>query len=232
MTFLWVLIALIFLLLGYLLWSSRRQQRNIIAENQRFKEQMKLLENEQLKFQLQPHTVKNILANLRLFAKKLNQGMDTLSETLDYVLYNGQHQYVSVEEEIGFMKRYIKLNDLFIPGIDCIKINDSELETTCFYYTNKCIPHLITAYFIENAFKHGDTAHEDFLFINVRLNDQRFELEVINKVNTSITVERKGIGLSNMRKRLEYLSQDRFSVNFVQNGNEYIARLVIHFQTL
>ena len=232
MIYLFVII-LVFLFGGsaFLIWHFRKKNVALSKENLRIQEQIRLLEQEQLKFQLQPHTVKNILSNLRLFAKKLNQGMDTLSETLDYVLYKGQQQYVSVEEELEFMKKYIKLNDLFIPGIDSIDLNTKEVDTSSFYFTNLCVPHLITAYFIENAFKHGDTAHEDFLFINVGLNDVRFELEVINKVKpAACNPERKGIGLSNMRKRLEYLSKDRYSISFGQNGNEYVSRLVINFE--
>jgi LytS/YehU family sensor histidine kinase len=92
-----------------------------------------------------------------------------------------------------------------------------------------CIPHLITAYFIENAFKHGDTASKDFLIINVELNDCHFRLEVINKIiPSSGTSGRKGIGLSNMRKRLEYLSSDRFFVTFGQHENEYKSELIIN----
>jgi LytS/YehU family sensor histidine kinase len=156
--------------------------------------------------------------------------MDTLSETLDYVLYNGQQQYVSVKDEMDFMKKYIKLNDLFIPGIDCIKLNDHNVDANCFYYDNICIPHLITAYFIENAFKHGDTAHEDFLYINVKLDHSCFQLEVINKVQPHIvSTDRKGIGLSNMKQRLEYLSKDRYTVSFGQNGNDYVSKLSIQF---
>ena len=229
--FLTVLLIIVLALATYFLWKSKSDQKTLDAENKRIKEQLKLLENEQLKFQLQPHTIKNILANLRLFAKKLNQGMDTLSETLDYVLYHGQQQYVSVQEELDFMKKYIKLNDLFIPGIDSIQLNEDQVDTSCYYYSNMCIPHLITAYFIENAFKHGDTAHEDFLFINVKLDESCFELEVINKVvTTNLNPERKGIGLSNMRQRLEYLSKDRYTIHFGQNGNEYISKLTVQFE--
>ena len=130
--------AALFVLL-FLLLKSHSKGKFLDLENRRIKEQIKLLENEQLKFQLQPHTVKNILANLRLFAKKLNQGMDTLSDTLDYVLYKGHQQYVSVEEEICFMKQYIKLNDLFIPGIDCISFNDQKVDTSSYFYSNMCI---------------------------------------------------------------------------------------------
>jgi LytS/YehU family sensor histidine kinase len=217
-------------ILIFLIWKSKKNQQLINEENRRIKEQIKLLENEQLKFQLQPHTVKNILSNLRLFAKKLNQGMDTLSDTLDYVLYKGQQNFVSVEEEINFMRQYIKLNDLFIPGIDCITFNDTNVDRNSFYFSNMCIPHLITAYFIENAFKHGDTAHRDFLTIDVSLNDEAFHLEVTNKVQSyALSTERKGIGLSNMRKRLELLTGDQFKVYFGQTEDEYRSELTIYF---
>jgi two-component system LytT family sensor kinase len=131
------------------------ENRNLIADNA-------LLEAEHLKFQLQPHTLNNILANLKVIASKLNKGMDSLSETLDYILYKGNTHLVSVEDELNFIKKYLALNDLFTSEIDSIKTDNSQVKTTSKYYTTKCIPHLITAYFIENAFKHGDVNHPEF----------------------------------------------------------------------
>jgi LytS/YehU family sensor histidine kinase len=223
------LVVLVVSSMVYILIKLRGKSRLLQDENIRIKNQIKLLENEQLKFQLQPHTVKNILANLRLFAKKLNQGMDTLSDTLDYVLYKGQNNYVSVEEELDFIKGYLKLNDLFIQGIDCIQVDESGVDKTSFYYRNACLPHLISAYFIENAFKHGDTAHKDFLRIDIELNDSFFKLLIVNKVFAHVSPDRKGIGLSNMRKRLEFLSKDKHKVSFGLEADEYRAELQIYF---
>lgn len=58
--------------------------------------------------------------NLKLIAKKLNKGMDALSETLDYILYKGNEKHlVSIEDEFNFIRKYLTLNDLFIREINC-----------------------------------------------------------------------------------------------------------------
>ncbi len=171
-----------------------------------------LLEAEQLKFQLQPHTLNNILANLKSIANKLNKGMGSLSETLHYILYKGQTHLVSIEDELNFIKKYLALNDLFISEIDTIKFDDSHIDSNAKHYTSPCVPHLVTAYFIENAFKHGDVNHPEFLKIEVKLSDTTFEMNVVNRIRKKENETKGGLGLTNMKKRLDLLLSDKYKV--------------------
>ena len=189
-----------------------------------------LLKADQLKFQLQPHTLKNILANLKMIANKMNKGMDGLSETLEYILYKGNDHFVSVHEEIGFIRKYLDLNDLFISEIDSIQLYENEVNRNSDYYTNPCIPHLITAYFIENAFRHGNVNHPEFLKIHVKLNNSRFEILVINKYRPKkIQKTGGGLGLKNMRERLDLLHEGKYAIKNSCNEEEYHSNLIINF---
>lgn len=188
-----------------------------------------LLEAEHLKFQLQPHTLNNILANLKVIANKLNKGMDSLSSTLDYILYKGQTHLVSIEDEMTFIKKYLDLNDLFISEIDAIKIDTTQVDIRSKHYHSACIPHLITAYFIENAFKHGDIYHPEFLKIQLKLSETTFEMSVINRTKNTIRSNAGGIGLQNMRKRLDLLLNEQFDIKTISNENTFHSTLIINF---
>ncbi len=218
--FVWVLIKL----------KSERKQRKILAEeNKKIIADNALFESEQLKFQLQPHTLNNILSNLKVMAGKLNRGMESLSNTLEYILYKGERNLVSVKDEIDFIEQYLQLNDLFITEIDSVKLNTSTINKNINYYQTPCIPHLISAYFIENAFKHGDVNHPDFLIITVDLTANKFILKVVNKTKHKAQNKQGGIGLKNMKKRLELLQFENFDIKQSCNENEYHSLLIINF---
>jgi len=208
---------------------EKRSREKLIKINSKLLADNALLEAEHLKFQLQPHTLNNILANLKSIANKLNKGMDSLSETLDYILYQGQNHLVSVEDEMNFIKKYLALNDLFISEIDSIKFDGSHINTHVKQYTTACVPHLITAYFIENAFKHGDVNHPEFLNIQLILSEKAFEMHVNNRIKQKTTPKNGGLGLINMKKRLDLLLTDQYEIKTICGEQEYHSTLIIRF---
>jgi len=210
--------------------SEKKQRKRLVGENRKLMADNALLEADHLKFQLQPHTLNNILANLKVFASKLNTGMESLSETLDYILYKGSSNLVSVQEEIDFIKKYLQLNDLFIFEIDSVHFNTSKINSLSTYFETACIPHLITAHFIENAFKHGDTNHPEFLKIEAALTESSFRFSVVNRIKKKTNNRKEGIGLKNMRKRLELLQTGEYNIKQSRNEYEYYSTLVIDFK--
>ena len=226
--------AIIILLCVLCIWlffkdrKSTRISQRIEARLRELEKINVLLQSEHLKFQLQPHTLNNILYRLKILAGKLHQGMDSLSEILDYIIYQGKDNFVNVEEEVDFIKKYIVLGDQFISGIEAISFDSRQILPTSKYYYAKCIPHLITAYFIENAFKHGDTNHPDFLKITAALDDNKFELRVVNKYKPK-TRATEGIGLKNMKERLNTLMPGKYELMTECTGDEYISYLKLTF---
>lgn len=209
--------------------SEKKQKKQLADENQKLIADNALLEADHLKFQLQPHTLNNILANLKVFASKLNMGMESLSETLEYILYKGSNNLVSVQEEIEFITKYLQLNDLFIAEIDSVQLDTSNINRASAYYETACIPHLITAHFIENAFKHGDTNHPEFLKIEAILTEKSFSLKVVNRIRKKSNNRKEGIGLKNMKKRLELLQTGKHEIKQSCNEHEYHSILSIEF---
>lgn len=229
---------LIFFLIGlailciwlYTKLSAEKRQRDKLAkENTKLIADCALLEAEHLKFQLQPHTLRNMVATLHVASKNLYKGSEALAETLDYILYNGNNYLVSVANELSFLESYKSLQGNFVYQTNSIKIDKSEINTSSKYYNTACLPHLITAYFIENAFKHGDVNHPEFLTIRLKLSDKTFEMAVVNRINPKTNNGKGGLGLTNMRKRLDLLLSGKYDIRNSCNEQEYHSTLTIHF---
>ena len=207
-----------------------KQNNKLQVENSQLIADNAMLEVEHLKFQLQPHTLGNVVATLNAIAKNLHRGTESLAESLNYVLYKGNNHLVTVEEEVKFIEKYIQLNKLLYSDMIHSIIDDSCVNKISKYYRSNCIPHLITAYFVENAFKHGDKTHVDFLRINLKLDDDLFEIVVINRINPiKLNTDNGGLGLKNMKKRLEILLSDKFETNCYTKDQEFISSLKIRF---
>lgn len=215
--------------LFYKLNNERKEKKKIANENRRLVADNRLLEAEHLKFQLQPHTLRNMVGALHIAAKNLHKGSEALADTLDYILYYDKKHLVSVEEELAFIESYKSLQGNFVHQTDSIKIKKEDIDTSSKYFKTACIPHLITAYFIENAFKHGDVNHPEFLTISIKLSNQFFELTVINRFRQKPSTNKGGLGLSNMKKRLELLHFGKYEIKNSCNEQEYYSTLIIHF---
>lgn len=206
----------------------QRRRNELEAEYQNLLVNQALLEVEHLKFQIQPHTLKNILAGLKAVAGKLKRGMDSLSDTLDYILYHGNENLVPICEEEKFIEDYIGLNEILISNRDSIKLK-KNIDEDSKYYTEPAIPHLITAHFVENAFKHGDVSHPEFLQIDIQLSSNQFELVIVNRIRRKTQLSEPGIGLQNVKKRLELLGMGSFDISNSCNEEIYKSRLTIQF---
>jgi LytS/YehU family sensor histidine kinase len=223
-----LIVALIGLLIAHYLLNKKANQ--LLKSTKKLEKQKQQLEAEGLKYKLQPHTLINLLSNLKAQANKLSRGMEALSDTLDYIIYKGENHVVTIEEEVEFIKKFLNLNDLFVPEIDAITFDSKQLDDKVPHYTKPCIPHLISAYFLENAFKHGNLNHPEFLRVEISLNKEYFKLLVRNKVRGRRENINGGLGLENMKKRLELLMPDKFEMNTYPNEEEYQSELKIIFK--
>ncbi|MBN9293286.1 MAG: histidine kinase [Flavobacteriia bacterium] len=203
-------------------YNQRGQQIQMLEENKR------LLEAETLKYQLQPHTLRNLFAQMQALSNKLNKGWESLTTLMEYVFYKGKDHFVTIEEEIDFVTNYVKLNEVFISDFSSIKINLDGVDEKVKNSGRRQIPHLITAYLLENAFKHGNKTHTEFLRIKITANYSLFEIQVINKIRPVYSKNKTaGIGLENMRKRLDLFATDRWEHKTSCNEEEYHSSLRI-----
>lgn len=174
-------------------------------------------ELELLRYQLQPHFFFNSLNNIySLIAISPTKAQDTvlgLSKLMRYLLYETNHREVDLADEISFLTNYIKL----------MEIRQSDKTTTKLYFpkveenTYFVAPLLFIA-MIENAYKHGVSAtRPSLLFFGLEIkNDQLLFLSG----NTSYPKNRSdisgsGIGLDNLRKRLELFYPASYELSIV-----------------
>lgn len=185
------------------------------------------LELESLKFQVSPHSLRNTLNVVKYYTETSNMAIGRLTNVLDFLLYESTADSISLKDELKFVKNFH----------DLMKIRTSELVITKFYENlsqnplieSLRVPPMITAYYLENAYKHGELAREGIININLTFEEGELVYTVENTMRSSAPTEpvKGGIGLNNMRRRLDILYKDKYSESTRQEDNIYIAELRI-----
>ena len=161
-----------------------------------------------LKSQINPHFLFNNLNNLYAYALEKSEKTPLiileLSSVLRYMLYDCREEYVSLDNELQQLQNFVKLNELQIEGRGEVTFIPPE------HSAGYKIAPLILMNFIENAFKHSLGSQTDNIVIRIKLeikdNDLLvFECENTFHSNSNITSLSQGIGLRNVKKRLELI---------------------------
>jgi len=181
-----------------------------------------------LRAQINPHFLFNVLNNLyALTLKKSSLAPDIvlkLSEMMEYMLYDSTDEKVQLEKEIAYLNNYIELERLRL-STDAIITQD--IDTGLNGYE---IAPLLLLPLLENAFKHGLTRQMEnsWLKVNITLNKGVLTVVIANSKPAAVARKSKGgIGLGNLRKRLELLYPGRHQLDFVDKENVFEARLTI-----
>lgn len=229
------ILILVYLVVGivsfvYLLnHNFKTQSKNKELQNKILETQLQIKEQEldHLKKQIHPHFLFNTLNTIYGFA--LKQSKDTpdiilkLSNLLDYILYQVHKPQVGLKEEILHIKEYIELEKIRFQ--DTLKVS---------FLSDKIPPHkqiapMLLIPFVENAFKHGNLI-DGFLSVNIeiRLSGDQLDFTISNTVlNEEQEHDKTGIGLANIKKRLELLYHDRYQLNIENKDRRFIVNLII-----
>lgn len=205
-------------------WDASKKQLEV-EELRTSVEQSELLF---LKSQINPHFLFNNLNNLYSYA--IEQSPKTpsiileLSSVLRYMLYDCKENFVALQKEIEHLKNFTQLNEMQIEERGKVSFNTDTITS------GYVIAPLILSVFIENAFKHSTASQSDGIFIdiNVRLDENGsldFEcrnsfLAVTNTDNLS-----NGIGLKNVKKRLQLLYSNAHELYIQNDKNVYYVHL-------
>jgi LytS/YehU family sensor histidine kinase len=139
-----------------------------------------------------------------------------------YVTDDITEDFVALSNEIDCIRDYIDLQKLrlgrkMIVDFEC----SGEFE-------NKKLPPLILMTFIENIFKYGVSNHESSdISIKIYADSKSITFFSMNRVFGSRAVKRNGIGIANVRKRLEHLYGDKHFLNIVEEHGNYIVQLTL-----
>lgn len=186
--------------------------------------QKKQLEIDFLRLQINPHFLVNTLNNIYSLVviedQRSSDAILSLSNLLNYVLYESSLPTVSVEKEVQFLQDFVALEQIRNSSKVQVKMN-VEGE-----YTGDIAPLILIA-FIENAFKHGvgDSTIKSYVHINIKVKNNTLNLEVINSKIRKVSKKQKkslgGIGLVNVQKRLASLYPNRHILQVISEPNRH-----------
>ena len=189
----------------------------------------------QLRCQLHPHFFMNTLNNIHALVdidhKKAQECIIDLSKLMRYVLYESNHEFVQASKECEFMKNYVRLTR--IRYSDKLKFNVVTPDDG----TKVWIPPLIFISFVENAFKHGVSYNkESFIDIDGKIYDgddgkPRMYWTCHNSKHNGNSKkkvdEASGIGLSNVRQRLDLMFGTNYSLNITDGKDDFLVEMDI-----
>ena len=217
-------IALYFILVFIIIarWLIKQIKSLIRLKNEKAKTELL-----HLKSQVNPHFFFNMLNNLYGLvdkdSKKAQELILKLSDMMRYSIYEGDKDTVLLSEEIMYLQNYIELHKMrYHKAIDVqlqIETNDNDYE----------IMPLLFIILLENAFKHGVENLRENAFVHIHLtaqnNEVKFEIE--NNFDASEDNSETGIGLNNLKRRLELAYPNMLYFEVSKIDSIYKAKLSI-----
>ena len=182
-----------------------------------------------LQSQINPHFLFNNLNNLYSYAleksDKTPEIILQLSGLLRYMLYECKDDYISLRKDVDQLSNFIQLNELQIEDRGIVTFNHSN------NLDNFKIAPLLLIVFVENAFKHSVSSLSDEIIINVdiKIDDNKLQFTCKNSYsnNTNINNLANGIGLTNVKKRLDLIYKDRYDLTTTMKDGMYVVLLNI-----
>lgn len=221
------IIAIVILLLmmgmniGIKLYFKQRGDRKRLEQLEKENLEQQL---EYLKYQINPHFLMNTLNNIHALVdidpEKSKQTILELSKMMRFVLYEGNKQGVPLDREIAFLQNYIQLMKLRYT--DKVKITvDVPKELP-----NKEVPPLMFITFVENAFKHGVSYRQaSFIDIAISIGEDKLVFDCRNSRIPKEDDKHGGVGLANVKKRLELIYGNRYALDIKDEQDTYTVKL-------
>lgn len=183
-----------------------------------------------LKSQINPHFLFNSLNSIYFLIDKKNtdarQALLQFSDMLRYQLYDCNASTIAIEKEVRFLEDYIRLQKLR---------KDQQYEVAVNIGNNVngfSITPLLLVPLVENAFKHISHHHEAKNFVHVELKRQNgtfsFIVENSKDDHQRVTEPAGGIGLANVKRRLELLYPGKHELNIANSETKFTVALNIH----
>lgn len=207
--------------------SQRDRERQKIIDQRNLEQQM-----EYLKYQVNPHffmnTLNNIHALVDIDPERAKTTIVELSKMMRHILYEGSKKLIPLTREMEFLNLYVQLMRLRYTRKVHINVDVPpqlpELK----------LPPLMLIIFVENAFKHGISYREEsFIDIKLRVENKRLLFSCCNSKPTQVQRmnEKGGMGLQNVRQRLELLYDDDYTLDISDGEKTYEVKLDIPMQT-
>jgi len=222
-------------LINIFIWTICLVAGKLIVDRIRFQKYIEVIEKEKmkneldfLKAQFNPHflfnSINSIYGNINKSNSTAREMLLIFSEMLRYQLYECNTSVISIEKEISYIRNYISLQQIRKPENLSIQLNVSE------DVRGITIAPLIFMAFIENSFKYVSN-HEDRLnevqISLARSNNQLFfkTFNTKENVNGREMIDPGGIGIANVKRRLELLYPGKHALMIQNNDHSFEVML-------
>ncbi len=203
-------------------WYKQQQEKQEL-EQENLRSELQFLRS-----QINPHFLFNTLNNLySLTLKKSDHAPEMvlkISEIMRYMLYDSNERLVPLQKELTYIENYIALQEIRQGANTKIEMNING------HANGHLIAPLLFIPFLENSFKHGVDKSADESWVKIDLNIEGDELDLIVANNKPLKNGQPkstsgGIGLTNVKRRLELLYPERYDLFIDEQENTYTTSL-------
>lgn len=198
-----------------LLWIFEQWKRLKDLENEKNQAELAMLKN-----QINPHFLFNTLNNLYgLCVEKSDAAPEVvlkLSDMMRYTIYEGRKEEVSLAKEVEYLENFLGLQKLR-------HRHQPEIDFQVTIKQDKLISPLLFIVPVENAFKHGVEKLTELGFVRISLysDQEKLNLKVENNFEVNPHHTNTGIGLENLKRRLELAYPEMHSLQITQEKGVY-----------
>jgi len=184
-------------------------------------------ELEQLKNQINPHFLFNMLNNANVLIQKdpqkASQVLMSLSDLLRYQLYDSARQQVLLTADIHFLNDCLALEKIRRDHFEFIISKEGSISGIQ-------IPPFLFITFVENAIKHSQDADQpSFVEVDFKLINNSLYFVCRNSKPKKIRSEKSGgLGLVNVKRRLSLIYDNQYQLNIIETNDLYTVNLVIN----
>lgn len=198
-----------------------------VRQNELIKRQQTEIELAVLKSQINPHFLFNVLNSIySLSLRKSDQTPEVvmrLSEILRYMLYEAKHEFVLLKKEIQMVRDYADIEKMRLSSEQVLNFHCDDQIPPCRIAPLLLIP------FVENAIKHGtnSVADDAYVFLDIKVADNTLYFFCKNNYKPLPARKDSGLGLENVRKRLQLLYPGKHMLDIKQHNDIFEVLLTI-----
>ncbi|GAB4406626.1 MAG: histidine kinase [Bacteroidia bacterium] len=228
----WAIIPVVFVTAistgyGFIIYLNRQEHDRQEEQQERLKSELSFLRS-----QISPHFIFNVLNSIVYLIRARSSLAEAvtirLSELMRYMLYTSEAERLPLTQEVDYLRNYIELQRIRFEDDVQITFRAETIDESALIEPMMLIP------FVENAFKHGIGLVQDpVIDIWLRADRQRLDFIVRNKIAPESAAEKdrsSGIGLRNIRRRLELLHPDTHTLDIDTSDGWFVANLSLRFE--
>ena len=213
--------------LGVKIYFRSEEEKKHLAK---LKEQSLKQELDYLRYQINPHFIMNTLNNIHALVdidpEQAKDSIVDMSRMMRYLLYESDSHYVTLDNAVNFLKKYLNLMKLRYT--DQVNIN---LDVPDNSHEDIVLAPLVFIPFVENAFKHGVSYDKpSTITIGIKKHDGRLLFHCHN-TKSNAKHEYGGVGLNNVTKRLELIYGNDYNLDITDGDDSYEVLLSLPVRT-